>query len=125
MSRESKNKVLLCCSQLKGYSGIFMSIAEQASQVLTYMPAGSLLREKDGQVTINSMLKVKSNFLHQSQLVAEGILFRTSQFVSEAHMQKPFKHSNTVYKEHMKQEEKIEALEAGIPVSVEVDGQRW
>lgn len=32
------------------------------------------------------MYQVKSNFLHQSLLVPEGILFGTSQFVSEAHL---------------------------------------
>lgn len=102
-----------------------MFIAEQVSQVLKYVPASLLLREKDGQVTINSMLQMKSNFLHQSHLVPEGKLFRTSQLVSEAHMQKPFKHSNTVYKEHIKQEEKIETPEDDIPVLVEADGQCW
>ena len=114
---------MLCCPQGKRYSDIFIFIEEQAPQVLKYVPAGLLLREKDGQVAINSMYQVKSNFLLQSHLVPEGIPFRTSQLVSEAHMWKPFKHSNTVYKEHVKQEEKIEAPEADTPVLVEVDGQ--
>lgn len=73
-------------------------------------------------MAINSTCQVKSNFLHQSHLVPEGIPFRTSQLVFEAHMWKPFKHSNTVYKEHMKQEEKTDAPEADTAVLVEVGG---
>jgi len=87
------------------------------------VPAGLLLREKDGQVAINSMCQVKSNFLHQSHLVPEGTPFRTSQLVSEAHVWKPFTHSNTVCKEHVRQEGKTEAPEASTPVPVEEDGQ--
>lgn len=89
------------------------------------MCAGWLATEGDRQMAINSMHQVKSNFLHQSHLVPEGIPFRTSQLVSEAHMWKPFKHSNAVYKDHVKQEEKIEAPEADTLVLVEADGQCW
>lgn len=71
------------------------------------------------------MPQMKSTFLHQSHLAPEGIPLRTSQRVSEAHMWKLFKHRNAVYKEHMKQEEKIEAPEPDTPVLVEVGGQCW
>ncbi|PKU39596.1 hypothetical protein llap_10106 [Limosa lapponica baueri] len=120
-SRKSKSEDLLECPQGKRYSGIFVLIAEQAPRVLKCMPSGLLLKEKDGPVAINSMHQVKSNFLHQSHLVPEGTPFRISLCLKLT----LFEHSNTVYRENMKQEEKTEAPEGNTPVPEEIYGQHW